>query len=83
MTNLNKCSGKFIGALPSSYKVALSYEEQLMCIGEKTEEIIKFINDILEDKITDYINEQFNNIMIDTMYDSETETLILFLNREV
>lgn len=80
---INKNCNKMIGALPSSYKVALSYEEQLMLIGEKTEEIIKFINDILEEKISDYIEKQFSNIMIDTIYNAETETLVLFLNREV
>ena len=40
-----------------------------------------FIKDELDGAIRKYINEEFNNIMLDAMYDSETETLILYLNR--
>lgn len=41
----------------------------------------KFIKDELDGAIRRYINEEFNNIMLDTLYDAETETLILYLNR--
>lgn len=71
-----------LGALPSSYLASLSYEEQLLYIGRKTDEIITFINDILDQKISEYIEEKFNDIMLDSMYDAETETLILFLTHE-
>lgn len=71
-----------IGALPSSYLASLTYEEQLLFLSKKTDEIIQFINDILEQKISEYINEKFNDIMLDTMYESETETLVLFLTNE-
>ena len=71
-----------IGQLPTSYYEALSYEEQLFCIGHKADEIIKFINDILEQKINDYIEKRFNDIMLDSMYEAETETLVLFLTHE-
>lgn len=69
-----------IGALPVSYLASLTYEEQLLCIGKKTDEIIDFINTILEQKISEYINAKFNDIMIDSMYVPETETLVLYLN---
>lgn len=73
-----------IGHLPSSYMLSLSYEEQLLCIGKKIEEIIGFVNDVLEQKINDYINAKFNDMMINAMYEAETETLILYLdNKEV
>ena len=71
-----------IGMIPASYKESLTYEEQLLYLLKKTDEIICFINNILEQKITDYINNIFNDIMIDTMYEAETETLILYLNKE-
>ena len=71
-----------IGALPSSYLASLTYEEQLLWLSKKTDEIIAFINDILEQKISEYINEKFNDIMLDSMYESETETLILYLTHE-
>lgn len=71
-----------IGQLPTSYYEALSYEEQLFYIGHKTDEIINFINAILEQKINEYIEEKFNDIMLDSMYEAETETLILYLTHE-
>lgn len=40
-----------------------------------------FIKDELDGAIRKYIDEEFNNIMLDAMYDSDTETLILYLNR--
>lgn len=71
-----------IGALPSSYLASLTYEEQLLWLSKKTDEIISFINDILEQKISEYIEEKFNDIMLDSMYESETETLVLYLTHE-
>ncbi len=71
-----------IGALPSSYLASLTYEEQLLWLSKKTDEIINFINDILEQKISEYIEEKFNDIMLDSMYEAETETLVLYLTHE-
>lgn len=71
-----------IGALPSSYLASLTYEEQLLWLSKKTDEIIAFINDILEQKISEYIEEKFNDIMLDSMYEAETETLVLYLSHE-
>lgn len=51
----------------------------LQKLGLKTNEIIRFINTILEQEISEYIEQKFNDIMIDSMYESETETLILYL----
>lgn len=71
-----------IGALPSSYLASLTYEEQLLWLSKKTDEIITFINNILEQKISEYIEEKFNDIMLDSMYEAETETLVLYLSHE-
>ena len=71
-----------IGALPSSYLASLTYEEQLIWLSKKTDEIISFINGILEQKISEYIEEKFNDIMLDSMYEAETETLVLYLTHE-
>jgi hypothetical protein len=54
--------------------------EVMQKLGEKTNEIIKFINTILEEKISEYINSKFNQMMINSMYEPETETLILYLD---
>ena len=49
-------------------------------LGKKTNEIICFINNVLDDKLIEYIDKRFNDIMLDTMYEAETETLVLYLN---
>ena len=68
--------------LPTSYLASLTYEEQCLLLGKKLDEIICFINNLLEQKIDDYIEAKFNDIMLASMYDTETETLILYLNKE-
>lgn len=68
--------------LPTSYLASLTYEEQSLLLGKKLDEIICFINNLLEQKIDDYIEAKFNDIMLASMYDTETETLILYLNKE-
>ena len=45
------------------------------------ERLEKFIKDELDGAIRKYIDEQFNNIMLDAMYDAPTETLILYIDR--
>lgn len=47
--------------------------------GKKTNEIICFINNVLDEKLIKYIDKRFNDIMLNSMYDAETETLILYL----
>lgn len=74
------CKPRTIGALPTSYLASLSYEEQLLCIGAKTDEIVTFINSVLEQAINDYINEKFNDMVINALYEPSTETLVLYLD---
>lgn len=78
--NIPKCFPKSFGNLPTSYSLSLSYEEQLFDIGRKINEIIDFINDILEQKLNEYIVQIFNDVIIDSMYNAETETLVLYLD---
>ena len=40
-----------------------------------------FVKNELEDALTKYIDERFNDILLDTMYDPDTETLIMYINR--
>lgn len=51
----------------------------LQKLGGKTNEIIRFINSVLEQKLNEYIEKKFNDMMLDSMYEAETETLILYL----
>lgn len=95
MYNLNNSNKNYVKPFPPMSCISefpfLDYTfdkvtdwEIMQKLGEKLNEVISFINNTLEDKLTEYINNQFNNIMLNTMYDADTETLILFLeNKEV
>lgn len=58
---------------------AVTEWEVLQKLGQKTNDIIHFVNDLLDEKINEYIDQRFNDMMVDAMYDAETETLTLFL----
>lgn len=68
--------------LPTVYSDALSYGEQLNHLTLKMNEIIGLINGELDEALEKLIDEKFNNIMLDAMYDPITETLVLYLNKE-
>lgn len=72
-----------IGALPTSFLESMSYYEGLEYLATKMNELISFFNNELEQDLKEYIEQEFNNMMIDTMYDAETETLTLYLTQEV
>ncbi len=74
------CPNVSIGALPSSYLASLSYEQQLIYLCRKMDEIINFINNKIDEHLKEYIDQRFNDMMLDTMYEPSTETLILYLN---
>lgn len=61
---------------------SLTLLEILKKINCKLNEVIVFIDSVLEQEMNDYINNMFNNMMLDTMYEAETETLILYLKNE-
>lgn len=60
----------------------ITYLQVLSKLSEKTNEVIRFVNDILENKLVEYIDQRFNDIMLDSMYDAENETLVLYLTHE-
>lgn len=66
--------------IPLAFDESMSYLEDISHLKFKINEIIEFIDDVLEEKINDYINEKFNDIMLNSMYDANTETLILYLD---
>ena len=61
--------------LPLTYDDSLSYYEAVCKLTSKMNEIIKAIDDNLEDMI----RSQLDNLFINAMYDAETETLVLVL----
>lgn len=60
----------------------ITYLQVLSKLSNKTNEVIRFVNNVLEDKLVEYIDQRFNDIMLDSMYESETETLVLYLTHE-
>lgn len=68
--------------LPLLYDDTISYEELLYSITNKMNEIIDYANGELNQAIIDYINQQFNNMIINAAYDSDTETIRLYLDEK-
>jgi len=54
----------------------------LQKLGEKINEVIAFINDSLDASIQEYIDRRFNEMIINAMYEEETETLVLYLDNQ-
>lgn len=66
--------------IPLAFDESLSYYEQICRINKKVNELISIFNEELTDELQKYIDERFNDIMLDTMYDPVTETLTLYLS---
>lgn len=79
---MNRCCSTRItvGEIPSSFKESLSYYETLCAVIDKVNELAYVFNTILLNKISAYIDERFNDMMIDAIYDAPTETLVLSLS---
>ena len=81
MATLNKAVNCYSQkVIPLAFDESMSYLEDIACLKAKINEVITFVNNVLEDKITEYIDERFNDMMINAMYESETETLVLYLS---
>lgn len=67
--------------LPLVYDDSLSYYETLCKVVAKLNELGEFINGTIDETVSAVIEEYFNKIMIEAVYDEETET-ILFKQEE-
>lgn len=63
--------------LPLVFDDSMSYYETVCKLVYTVNQLIGVINGDLSDNIKQYIDEQFNNIMITAIYDPETETILL------
>ena len=63
--------------LPSIYASVLSYDEILNILACKINEIINFMNNQLSAELKAYIDKRFNEIMVEAIYNADTETIIL------
>lgn len=59
--------------LPTAYGDSLSYYEEICKLTKKMNELIIDIND----NLTNYIRNNFNNIMVDSIYDEDNERIVL------
>lgn len=66
--------------IPLAFDESMSYLEDICHLKYKVNEIIEFIDDVLDQKISQYINIKFNDILINSLYEPSTETLILYLD---
>lgn len=58
---------------------SLTQYQLLTKLSEKVNELISVFNDEVDTNIKDYIDNRFNDIMMTSIYDEETETLTLTL----
>ena len=63
--------------LPLVYDDSLSYYETLCKVTSTLNEVINFVDNTTTTQIQALIDEKFNSLMINAIYDAETETIIL------
>lgn len=61
--------------LPLVYDDSLSYYEVLCKVVAKLNELGVFIDETINDAVSEVIEEYFNKIMVVAVYDEETETI--------
>ena len=68
--------------LPLVYDESLSYYENICKLTNKINDVIETFNNIIDDKIDEYIEGRINELFVDSIYDAETETLELYITHE-
>ena len=63
--------------LPLVYDDSLSYYEAICKFQSKLNEIINITNGLINGGIDEAIDKYFNSVMIDAIYNEQTETIIL------
>lgn len=61
--------------LPLTYDNSLSYYEQLCKTTHKINEVIQLINGDFTKSLQEYIDQHFNELMINASYDESTKTI--------
>lgn len=63
--------------IPLEYAESLSYMEWLIRLTKNQNEISKLLSGDIDSLLEKYIDERFNNLMINAIYDADTETIFL------
>lgn len=74
--NISPLSGFYCQkVLPLTYDNSLSYYEQLCKTTHKINEVIQLINGDITKSLQEYIDQHFNDLMINASYDESTKTI--------
>ena len=74
--NISPLSGFYCHkVLPLTYDNSLSYYEQLCKTTHKINEVIQLINGDITKSLQEYIDQHFNELMINASYDESTKTI--------
>lgn len=63
--------------LPLAYDNSLSYYEQICRLTKTINELVSLVNGDVDDTLIAYINNKFDNLMINAIYDDSNETIYL------
>ncbi len=63
--------------LPLAYDNSLSYYEQICKLTKTINELVSLVNGDVDDTLIAYINNKFDNLMINAIYDDSNETIYL------
>lgn len=82
----NKIMPVNIGALHNFPFIEATFDatteyQMISELAKKVNELIMITNNVLEDTISDYIESRFNDMMLSSMYEEETETLVLYMSK--
>lgn len=62
--------------LPLVFDDSMSYYEAVARLVNTVNQLITLINGGVDENLKEYIDERFDNLMINAIYDAETETII-------
>lgn len=63
--------------LPLAYDNSLSYYEQICRLTKTINDLVSLVNGDVDDTLIAYINNKFDNLMINAIYDDSNETIYL------
>lgn len=62
--------------LPLVFDDSMSYYEAVARLVNTVNQLITLINGGVDENLKEYIDERFDNLMINAIYDTKTETII-------
>lgn len=62
--------------LPLVFDDSMSYYEIVARLTNTVNQLITLINDRVDENLKKYIDEKFNSLIINAVYDAKTETII-------